>query len=189
MLTKGLDIAGVTLVGVVAADGLLHRSDYRAAERALQILTQVAGRAGRGEEPGEAIVQTYSPEHPVIGAVKNHDYQSFSQQEISQRQTLSYPPYGKLILIRLSSPEELLVQKAAEEIANACIELLDASWSILGPAPAVVAKVARRYRWQILLKNASKIQQLTELQKLKDYCQNQHKQVSITFDIDPINID
>ena len=189
MLTKGLDIAGVTLVGVVAADGLLHRSDYRAAEKALQILTQVAGRAGRGEEPGEAIIQTYAPEHPVIGAVKNHDYQSFSQQELAQRQTLSYPPYGKLILIRLSSPEELLVQKAAEAIADVCSELLDASWSILGPAPAVVAKVARRYRWQILLKNANKVPQLTELQKLKDYCQNQHKQVSITFDIDPINID
>ena len=188
MLTKGLDISGVTLVGVVSADGLLHRSDYRAAERAFQTLTQVAGRAGRGDEPGKVIVQTYSPEHPVIRAVKSHDFQSFSQQELSQRQALSYPPYGKLILIRLSSTEELVVQKAAEAIANKCIEFLDTSWSVLGPAPAVVTKVARRYRWQILLKNTSKKIQVAELQNLKGYCHDQWRQVSTTFDIDPIDI-
>ena len=187
MLTKGLDIAGVTLVGVVSADGLLHRSDYRAAERAFQTLTQVAGRAGRGDEPGKVIVQTYSPEHPVIRAVKHHDYDSFSRTELEQRQELSYPPYGSLILIRLSSIDEAEVQQSAEAIADACINLLDESWSVLGPAPASVMKVARRYRWQILLKNMETgIGNLPDLNSLKDYCS---RSVSLTIDVDPINID
>ena len=187
MLTKGLDIAGVTLVGVVSADGLLHRSDYRAAERAFQTLTQVAGRAGRGDEPGKVIVQTYSPEHPVIRAVKNHDYATFSTTELEQREALNYPPYGSLILIRLSSIEEIEVQKSAEAIADACINLLDESWSILGPAPASIMKVARRYRWHVLLKNSElQTNNLPDLNSLKEYCS---QSVSMTIDVDPINID
>ena len=187
MLTKGLDIAGVTLVGVVSADGLLHRSDYRAAERAFQTLTQVAGRAGRGEESGKVIVQTYSPEHPVIRAVKNHDYATFSTTELEQREALNYPPYGSLILIRLSCVEEIEVQRSAEAIADACINLLDESWSILGPAPASIMKVARRYRWQILLKNSElQTKDLPDLNSLKEYCS---QGVSMTIDVDPINID
>jgi primosomal protein N' len=97
MLTKGLDLAQVTLVGVVSADGLLNLADYRAAERAFQTLTQVAGRAGRGDDPGRVIIQTYSPQHPVIQAVQRHDYESFTQEELEQREALNYPPYGHLI--------------------------------------------------------------------------------------------
>lgn len=187
MLTKGLDIAGVTLVGVVSADGLLHRSDYRAAERAFQTLTQVAGRAGRGDEPGKVIIQTYSPEHPVIRAVKNHDYTSFSTIELEQRQALNYPPYGNLILIRLSSTEEAEVVKSANAIANICLDLLDESWSVLGPAPANIMKIARRYRWQILLKSCQINQtNLPDFKVLKQYCL---PSVSMTIDVDPINID
>jgi primosomal protein N' (replication factor Y) (superfamily II helicase) len=187
MLTKGLDIAGVTLVGVVAADGLLHRSDYRAAERAFQTLTQVAGRAGRGDEPGKVIIQTYSPEHPVIRAVKNHDYATFSTTELEQRQVLNYPPYGNLILIRLSSTEEAEVEKNAIAIADVCLDLLDESWSVLGPAPAGIMKVARRYRWQILLKNSQiDNHNLANLSILKEHCS---PLVSMTIDVDPINID
>jgi primosomal protein N' (replication factor Y) (superfamily II helicase) len=186
MLTKGLDIAGVTLVGVVAADGLLHRADYRAAERAFQTLTQVAGRAGRGDEPGQVIIQTYSPEHPVIRAVKDHDYATFSTTELEQRQALNYPPYGNLILIRLSSTEEAEVEKSAIAIADICLDLLDESWSVLGPAPAGIMKVARRYRWQILLKNAQTCPNLPNLNTLKEYCS---PSVSMTIDVDPISID
>ena len=192
MLTKGLDIEGITLVGVVSADGLLHRSDYRAAERAFQTLTQVAGRAGRGSEAGRVIIQTYSPEHPVIQAVKNHDYLSFSSNELEQRSVLNYPPYGSLVLIRLSSTKEQDVQKSAEAIASACIDLLDDSWDILGPAPASIFRVALRYRWQILLKNTtvpnkeSSNRDLSKLKVLKNHCLSS---VSITIDVDPINID
>ncbi len=184
MLTKGLDLPQVTLVGVVAADGLLHLSDYRSSERALQTLTQVAGRAGRGDEPGRVIVQTYTPEHPVIEAVQNHDYQSFIDAELEQRQALNYPPYGRLILLRLSSPDPIQVENTAGIIAAALAthEGLD----ILGPAPASILRVANRYRWQILLKFApSALPQLPDWEEVRQLCP---KTVSLTIDVDPLNM-
>lgn len=187
MLTKGLDIAGVTLVGVVSADGLLHRSDYRAAERAFQTLTQVAGRAGRGDEPGKVIIQTYSPEHSVIRAVRSHDYTSFSQRELEQRAALNYPPYGKLIVMKLSGIEEEQVRITAETMADECLNLLDENWELLGPAPATIMRVARRYRWQILLKFPEITRpNLPNLNQLKSLCP---KGIAMTIDVDPINMD
>ena len=187
MLTKGLDIAGVTVVGVVAADGLLHRSDYRAAERAFQTLTQVAGRAGRGDEPGKVIIQTYSPEHPVIQAVKNHDYGNFSVAELAAREELNYPPYGSLILLKLSSIEPTEVQTAAETLADVCLDLLSDRCTILGPAPASIMRVARRYRWQILLKFATEDRQ--HIPDLNILHQHIPPSVSLTIDVDPLNMD
>jgi primosomal protein N' (replication factor Y) len=187
MLTKGLDLAGVTLVGIMAADGLLHRSDYRAAERAFQTLTQVAGRAGRGDEPGKVIIQTYSAEHPVIQSVTQHDYESFSAAELEQRAALNYPPYGKLILIKLSGIHEGEVQATAETMADECNNLLESGWEILGPAPASVMRVARRYRWQILLKSTAILDsELPQLNRLRSFLS---QSVSMTIDVDPINID
>ncbi|MGV2830057.1 primosomal protein N' [Myxosarcina sp. GI1(2024)] len=187
MLTKGLDIAGVTLVGVIAADGLLHRSDYRAAERAFQTLTQVAGRAGRGDEPGRVILQTYSPEHPVIKAVANHDYHKFSHAELQHRAELNYPPYGNLISIELSSLDESEVRRTAEILAEACRHRLGRYCVILGPAPASIMRVARRYRWQILLKlELGAKENLPDLNQLRSLCP---KSVSMTIDVDPLNMD
>ena len=187
MLTKGLDIAGVTLVGIIAADGLLHRSDYRAAERAFQTLTQVAGRAGRGDTPGRVILQTYSPEHPVIQAVKTHNYNDFSVTELEQRAELNYPPYGNLILIKLSSIDEGEVERAAETLADRLIDILDPEFEILGPAPANIMRVARRYRWQILLKfPAAAKDSLPDLNLLRSHLP---RSVSMTIDVDPINME
>ena len=187
MLTKGLDIAGVTLVGIVAADGLLHRSDYRAAERAFQTLTQVAGRAGRGELPGRVIVQTYSPEHPVIQAVKDHDYHNFSTAELSHRAELNYPPYGSLILIKLSSIDPQEVERAAETLADRAIDSLGTEYAILGPAPANIMRVARRYRWQIMLKFPASAR--TSLPDLNQWRSHLPPSVSMTIDVDPINLE
>ena len=187
MLTKGLDIAGVTLVGIVAADGLLHRSDYRAAERAFQTLTQVAGRAGRGNIPGKVIVQTYSPEHPVIKAVQTHDYHNFSTTELSQRAELNYPPYGNLILIKLSSIDPAEVEQAAETLADILIDNLGTEYEILGPAPANIMRVARRYRWQILLKFDPAARD--NLPDLNIWRSHLPKSVSMTIDVDPINME
>jgi primosomal protein N' (replication factor Y) len=187
MLTKGIDLEQVTLVGVVAADGLLHRSDYRASERAFQTLTQVAGRAGRGDEAGRVIIQTYSPEHPVIQAVKTHDYASFIQTELPQREDLNYPPFGRLILLRLSSLDELEVQQTAEIVADACIQILGEECEILGPAPANIMRVANRYRWQILLKfNGEVREHKLNFAELRTLCL---QSVSMTIDVDPINMD
>ncbi len=184
MLTKGLDLPQVTLVGVVAADGLLNLSDYRASERAFQTLTQVAGRAGRGEDPGRVIVQTYTTEHQVIAAVRSHDYQSFSQAELEQRQALNYPPYGRLILLRLSSLDPIQVQNTAQIIATALST--EEEFEILGPAPASILRVANRYRWQILIKFApDALPRLPDWEEVRSLCPSS---VSLTIDVDPLNI-
>jgi primosomal protein N' (replication factor Y) (superfamily II helicase) len=185
MLTKGIDLPQVTLVGVVAADGLLNLSDFRAGERAFQTLTQVVGRAGRGEIPGRAIVQTYTPTHPVITAAQQHNYAQFVETELAQRAELNYPPSGRLILIRLSSPEAIAVQKAADRIATALLPT-DSTYELLGPAPAAIFRVARRYRWQILLKLAPDTTLiLPDITELRALCPTS---VSLTIDVDPLNL-
>ncbi|MGK7941780.1 MAG: primosomal protein N' [Crocosphaera sp.] len=186
MLTKGLDLAQVTLVGVVAADGLLYLSDYRAAERAFQTLTQVAGRAGRGDEPGQVIIQTYSPENPVIQAVKNHDYHRFIKEELPRREELNFPPYGRLILVQLSGLDSLEVQNTAENLGEFLEETIGLDCEILGPAPASIMRVAKRYRWQILLKflpNARVI-----IPDIKNWYELCPRTVSLRIDVDPLHI-
>lgn len=184
MLTKGLDLPQVTLVGIIAADGLLHLSDYRASERAFQTLTQVAGRAGRGEDPGRVILQTYTPEHPVIESVRRHDYATFTRNELEERQALNYPPYGRLILLRLSSMDAIEVANAAQMIT---VYLRNGDgYEILGPAPASIMRVANRFRWQILLKFApDALPQLPNWENVRDICPNS---VTLTIDVDPLNI-
>ncbi|GAC1458116.1 MAG: primosomal protein N' [Chamaesiphon sp.] len=191
MLTKGLDLPQVTLVGVVAADGLLHLADYRASERAFQTLTQVAGRSGRGDDPGKVIIQTYSPEHAVISAVRRHEYQTFIEEELQQRATLNYPPYGRLILFRLSSLDGAAVQETAEHLA-AVLRLAESEdattsrYEVLGPAPAGIMRVANRYRWQILLKfPADALVELPNLAELRADCPSG---VNFTIDVDPLNL-
>jgi primosomal protein N' (replication factor Y) len=186
MLTKGLDLPQVTLIGVVAADGLLHLPDYRAAERAFQTLTQVAGRAGRGDDPGRVILQTYTPDHPVIQAVRQHEYEGFVEAELQQRIALNYPPYGRLILLRLSSPDTTAVEQTAQAIASYLNHYITPGWEILGPAPANILRVANRYRWQILLKIAPDLQPtLPDWQQVRSLCA---ANVSLTIDVDPLNL-
>ncbi|MEO0756347.1 MAG: primosomal protein N' [Cyanobacteria bacterium J06648_16] len=185
MLTKGIDLPRVTVVGVMAADGLLHLADYWSAERAFQTLTQVAGRAGRGELPGQAIVQTYTPEHFAIQAVQQHSYADFIEQEQAQRRALGYPPYGRLILLRLSS----LDATAVEQAAYTCVQALQTAEltsgvDILGPVPAPILRVANRYRWQVLLKSPAD----RPLPTVSDLRHCVGKQVSLSIDVDPLNL-
>ncbi|MBW4497961.1 MAG: primosomal protein N' [Oscillatoria princeps RMCB-10] len=190
MLSKGLDLPQVTLVGVVAADGLLNMSDYRAAERAFQTLTQVAGRAGRGSDPGRVIIQTYTLEHPVIGAVRRHEYERFVEGELLQRSALNYPPYGRLILLRLSGLDlgevESCAQLVAQALQPASLTPLEGGYELLGPAPAPVMRVANRYRWQILLKFPPRVPVvLPDLGQLRALCP---PSVSLAVDVDPLNL-
>lgn len=184
MLTKGIDLPQVTLVGIIAADGLLYMADYRASERAFQILTQVAGRAGRGEQPGRVILQTYNPENPVIQAVKQQAMHSFIETELSQRRALTYPPIGRLILLRITSPYRQAAEQTAHDIAEQVAHHLSAEWTLLGPAPAPILRVARRYRWHVLLKGAI----AAPLPELRDLIQQCPSQVSLTIDVDPLNL-
>ncbi len=186
MLTKGLDLPQVTLVGVVAADGLLHLSDYRATERTFQTLTQVAGRCGRGDEAGKVIIQTYNPEHPVLYAVTKHDYRAFIAAELPERQMLDYPPYGKLILLRFSSLDAAVVEQTVTEIGTILNDAAIAGhYELLGPAPATVMRVNNRYRWQIMLKYLPNgTVRLPNWDELRNKCSHL---VKMTIDVDPQN--
>jgi primosomal protein N' (replication factor Y) len=189
MLTKGIDLPQVTLVGIVAADGLLHFSDYRASERTFQILTQVAGRSGRGDRAGQVLLQTYSPDHPVIKAVQQQDYAAFVTTELQQRQALCYPPYSQLLLFRLSSENPVAVQQTADRIAQFLAPLEAMGVERLGPAPATILRVARRYRWQILLKfplaSTPEAVSRVDLAQVRSLCPSN---VSLTLDVDPLTI-
>ena len=185
MLTKGIDLPQVTLVGVVAADGLLHLADYRAGERAFQTLTQVAGRAGRGEFAGRVILQTYSPEHEAVEAVRRQDYVAFAAAELQPRLGLRYPPYGQLLLLRLSGVDEGAVRRTAERLAKLLRqELVGQDYELLGPTAAAVARVAHRYRWQILIKSWGE----AALELPGDLYSSCAAGVSLTVDVDPLHL-
>ncbi|MHB1042738.1 MAG: replication restart helicase PriA [Eubacteriales bacterium] len=153
MIAKGLDLPGVTLVGVINADTTLFMPDFRAAERTFQLLTQVAGRAGRGSVSGEVIVQTYSPEHYSIVAASGHDYHSFVQNELPVRRALGYPPFNYLARLLLTHESE----EGAKEGALFLKGILENKAAgndiqVLGPAPALLSRIKNMHRWQVILK-------------------------------------
>ena len=156
MLAKGMDLPRVTLAAVLAADGLLHRPDLRAGEQALQLLLQLAGRAGRGERPGQVLVQTYCPEHPVIQHLVDGRYEAFLTQEVRLRREAGLVPFSRACLLRFSGESASATATAASVLAERLRPLCDAQdWWLMGPAPAPVARVAGRSRWQLLLHGPS----------------------------------
>jgi primosomal protein N' (replication factor Y) len=155
MVTKGHDFPGVTLVGVLLADMGLNLPDFRAAERVFQLLAQVAGRAGRGSEPGRVLVQTYNPDHPSIVFAAQHDYAGFQAGEVRARSELGYPPAGRLVALRIDGPDEGEVRTLAEELgraARAAPEVAQGGVAVLGPAEAPLARLRGRSRWQLFLR-------------------------------------
>ena len=156
MVAKGLDLPQVTLVGVVSADTALNLPDFRAGERTFQLLSQVAGRAGRGERPGRVIIQTYSPEHYAIQAVLKQDYEAFYNQEIAFRRELNEPPFSQLVRLTYVHVNEAACQAEAERMKRqleadiAGRGIIDVG--IIGPAPAFIARLRGRYRWQLTLR-------------------------------------
>jgi primosomal protein N' (replication factor Y) len=149
MVAKGLDFPGVTLVGVISADTSLHFPDFRAAERTFQLLTQVAGRAGRGSELGRVVVQTYTPDHYGIVAAEQHDYEAFSAQEIGFRRRAQYPPFTSLVRLLVTSDQENDAADTARLLARTCT---CSGVTVVGPAPAPLSRLKDRFRWHILLK-------------------------------------
>jgi primosomal protein N' (replication factor Y) (superfamily II helicase) len=156
MIAKGLDLPHVTLVGVVNADIALYIADFRSGERAFQLLSQVAGRSGRGERGGRVIVQTYSPEHYAVRAAAKHDYRTFYEKELAYRRELGNPPYKHLANLMYSIGNDNRCQQETERMKRLLMERRDsegiAGIDFIGPAPALVHKLRGRYRWQLVLR-------------------------------------
>jgi primosomal protein N' (replication factor Y) len=187
MVTKGFDFPGVTLVGVVTADIALNVPDFRAAERTFQLLTQVSGRAGRGERPGEVIVQTFSPDHPSIQAASRHDFRGFYHQEIQSREELGYPPYGSLARLIAAHESEQAARGRVEAAAHILRESPHAGEvAVLGPSACPLSRLRDRYRYHLLLKAGSRaaIRAL-----LDDFWPEIQKRVGgVTLDVEPLNL-
>lgn len=158
MMAKGLDFPNVTLVGVIAADQTLNMPDFRARERTFQLLTQVAGRAGRSDKPGEVVIQTYSPHDRAIQRAANHDFTQFFWEEIQYRQEREYPPFTHMIRVMLLHEKEEIVIRGAQDMAMflrkgmSDPEFGNTELDILGPAPAVFPRLKNKYRWQVAVK-------------------------------------
>lgn len=154
MVAKGLDFANVTLVGVMSADTMLHINDFRSGERTFDLLEQVSGRAGRGDKPGRAIIQTYSPDNYAVDLVKSHNYDEFYRITVSERKTMWYPPYSEMVCIRISGDDNDITRRSAFMFKDAFgdISQMQENIAVLGPIPAMVSKVKNKYRWQIIYK-------------------------------------
>jgi len=169
MVTKGHDFPGVTLVGVLCADTGLSLPDFRASERTFQLLTQVAGRAGRGDRPGRVLVQTYRPDHPVLVAARTHDYDQFYRSESLGRSELGYPPFGHLVAVRIDGADARAVEKEAQRLGRRAASLAFGTSGageveVLGPTEAPLARLKGRTRWHLWLRGPDR-RKLRELQR------------------------
>ena len=165
LVAKGLDVPEVTLVGIVSADVALTLPDERAAERTYQLLVQAIGRAGRGERPGRAIVQTYQPDHPVVRAVVAGDAAAFYESELSIRERFGSPPFGRLVKLTLALPDRAAAEREAGLVADRLRSLatsLGAQIGVAGPAPAYVARRADRWRFNVVLRGDDPVRLLGE---------------------------
>ena len=196
MIAKGHDLPGVTLVGVISADTSLGFPDFRASERTFQLLTQVAGRAGRGELPGRVVIQTFNPEHYSIQRARRHDFLNFFSEEMSFRRETNYPPFSRLIIFRITGNSERRTEKYAYELGKVSKDLLDRNRDfrkcieILGPVAAPLERLKGKYRKQILIKGRKP-------NLLHSFARNvinnatagiKSSGVKLSVDVDPINM-
>jgi len=194
MIVKGHDFPNVTFVGVVSADTSLHFPDFRSSERTFQLLTQVAGRAGRGEVFGEVVIQTFNPDHYSILRAKDHDYIGFYQEEIQFRKALEYPPFSRFVNFRLVGNSEKRTKGMAEEMGKIGQSLLKKGYrkgiEILGPSTAPFAKMRGKFRWQMLAKGKSPqlLHQFAKELASRMDVQLQGKGVNLDIDVDPVFI-
>jgi primosomal protein N' (replication factor Y) (superfamily II helicase) len=201
MIAKGLHFPNVTLVGIIYADSALHQPDFRAGERTFQLLTQVAGRAGRGDVEGEVFVQAFTPFHPAIQYGRRHDFQGFYEQEMEFREQLKYPPAGRVALLTLKSRSEDKVKFSAEHVKRELDKLAAPPTApagettaagfkdliIAGPAPAPLLKAETYYRYQIMLRTRA-MSKLSQALAKTVAALTLPKEVTMTVDIDPVNL-
>ena len=175
MVAKGLDFENVTLVGVLSADQVLYSDDFRSNERGFDLLTQVVGRSGRGTKRGRAIIQTYTPENPVIALASHQDYVHFYQQEILFRKAMLYPPFADIVVIGFVGEQESKVAKASQLFLEMLSHLASKEYSelpirALRPTPAQVAKVSNKYRYKLMIKCKNNLTFRTMLSRLLVAC-------------------
>ncbi|ACL69744.1 primosomal protein N' [Halothermothrix orenii] len=189
MVAKGHDYPNVSVVGVISADTILNLPDFRSSERTFQLLTQVAGRTGRGSKQGRVIIQTYNPDHYSIKSSSHHNFREFYRHEIRLRHALNYPPFSLLVNIIISGLKEKIVVKKAQKLYNFLMQYNQQINEMLGPAPAPVYRLRKKYRWQIILKFKSYKKRnhvLSELQK--SFLPDQGRNVNIIIDVDPVKM-
>ena len=189
MIAKGHDFPRVTLVGVLAADAALSLPDFRAAERTFQLLTQVAGRSGRGDTPGEVVIQSYFPDHYTFALAATHRFEEFYAREVHFRRTMFYPPFTVLAGIMVLESSRERAARLAREVGDFLDGVRDRSIRILGPAPAPLEKLNRTYRHQLLIKSASREplrRALTALQK--HLAERKVSPTKVLIDVDPISM-
>lgn len=190
MTAKGHDFSNLSLVGVILADLGLSMPDFRSPERTFQLLTQVAGRAGRRENPGRVLIQTFNPKHPVFLSLQKHDVEGFAEIDAKFRQEAKQPPYVRAVLIRIESPEEKLAQQESEKVRQFLQEEinkqgLQGQCSLLGPAPAPIEKLRNNWRWQLYLRTSNT---QTRGQILKSLPSLNLKKARLIIDIDPVQM-
>lgn len=190
MIVKGHDFPGVTLVGVLAADLSLNRNDYRAGERTFQLLTQAAGRAGRREQPGEVVIQTYQPEHYSVVYATRQDYRGFYGEEIAYRGLVGYPPVEHMLAVLIVSRVQEDGEKLGEEMTDLVKrEMADAAGlRVIGPAEAAIGKISDLYRHTFYIRHGV-YQTLVEAKdRLENFCRERElKGQTVQFDFDPMN--
>lgn len=190
MIAKGLDFPKVTLVGVLAADSLLHLPDFRSAEKTFQLITQVSGRAGRHKLPGEVIVQSYTPEHYSIELAGNNEYESFFNKEMVMRRDFQYPPYYYLALVTVSHPIQAKVMEVTGQIARLLEKHLSEQARILGPTPSPLTRIKDRYRYQCMVKYKNEPDLQTVLRKIINHYEQkgQANDLIISVDLQPYQL-
>lgn len=188
MIAKGLDFPNITLVGVINADTSLNLPDFRSSEKTFQLLTQVAGRSGRGEKFGEVIVQTYNPEHYVLKYAETQDYEQFYRHEMYARQLGKYSPFYFSTLVSVSHSNEIIALQTTLEMKKIIDAFQIGSLIVVGPAPQSIARVNNQYYFQILLKYKDKLAMKALLQQLQQFAQDKSKQkIYVSVDVEPLS--
>jgi primosomal protein N' (replication factor Y) (superfamily II helicase) len=188
MIAKGHDYPNISVVGVITADTILNLPDFRSAERTFQLLTQVAGRTGRGEKAGRVFIQTYTPDHYSIKAASMHDYKAFYDNEIQLRKKIMYPPYTYLLNIIINGYDEDIVIKVASNLGLYLGKYSNYIFELLGPSPASIKKLKGKYRWQVILKFKDKKNRAIILDKMEGFINKQNKDIFFNIDVDPLKV-
>ena len=191
MITKGHDFPNVTLVGVVAADTALNIPDFRSCERAFQLITQVAGRAGRGKVPGKVIIQTNNPDHYMFDFVMEHDVDAFHDKEIKLRKRLNYPPFTRIIALEVVCENETQGQNVLGKLRQSLSRLVsrEKSVELIGPSKAALYRLQNKFRWHLLLRGGNMKQMQNILLKCPQLNESKTRnKVKITIDVDPLNL-